>query len=123
MKKNAPACPASSARLIVPWPLMTITSGVGIDRLHLAQQLDAVGVGQQQVEQHHGGPPRLEQLFARGRRDWRRAPRSRAGAGACSMTIFSQSVTIGSSSTTSTRLRCRRPRLWGYTSSSAHLSR
>ena len=57
MKKNAPACPASSARLIVPCPLITMTSGVGSIAFILLQQLDAVGVGQQQVEQHHRGPP------------------------------------------------------------------
>ena len=29
MKKKAPAWPASSARLMVPWPLITMTSGEG----------------------------------------------------------------------------------------------
>ncbi len=62
MKKKAPAWPASSARLMVPWPLMTMTSGDGIERLHLLKQVDAVGVGQQQVEEHDAGTPGLVQL-------------------------------------------------------------
>ncbi len=33
-----------------------------VDGLHLPQQLDAVDVGQDEVEQHHVGPPGAEDL-------------------------------------------------------------
>ncbi len=43
-----------------------------VDRLQLAQQRDAVDVGQHQIEQHHVGPPRAEQFY-RARADQRGA--------------------------------------------------
>ena len=76
-----------------------------VDRLQLAQQA--------RCRRCRAAPDRAaprrgatrEKSRRRASRPPRRAPRSPGTRSACSMTIFSQSVTIGSSSTTSTRRR------------------
>ena len=76
-----------------------------VDRLQLAQQRDAVDVRQHQIDQHHIGPPCAEHFNrARPDRDGAHLVPGRARRLA-RCTIFNQSVTIGSSSTTSTRRR------------------
>ena len=50
---------------MVPWPLMTITSVPWSMLLERAKHIDAVAVGQQQVEQHDCGLPARHACSAR----------------------------------------------------------
>ena len=65
-KYEAPALIASTARGMLPCPLMTSTSVRGCKLFETADELGAADIWQDQIDQRGVGQPRREQLFGFG---------------------------------------------------------
>ena len=64
MKLMAPLSMASTATMMLPWPLTTMTCGGWADAPEIVQQIEALDVGQHQIHQDQFRLPG-GQLFAR----------------------------------------------------------